>query len=509
MTRLSTWLQPARLALLLGIVAVAVRLALFLVNGAFAVHYPYELDYGEGIVWEQADLMLAGKGYGDITAFPFIVFHYPPVFHLAASGVNALLPGDWLAAARQVSLLATLAAAALCAWFVTLASTRDDDRLTGMALAVVLFVSTGPVIIWSALARVDMIALALTLGGLTVGIRSLERPRLLPLAALLFVLAVYARQTMVFAPAALFGTMLLVRPKQALKGIGWAMLFGLVIMAVMMALTGGRFVQHIFLYNVNRFSLENLQRMVDLGFLVQPHHWLLVVASAGFLAWTTLRSRDPADAATGTAGFAIRVALAYLLVSLLSLALVAKLGSNVNYFVDLCAAGALLAGAATARFRARALPTHDLGKLLPPALLMVLAMTTVITIPQTHRKHAEVRLPLAVLDREVAAIRAADKPVITDDMVLVKKAGKNVVWETAIFTELAWAGMWDERLMLDRIARGEFAYIRTLGTGRSPYDGRYRPDVIATIDRAYPVVVRQGRYFNHYPAGADGMSAAY
>lgn len=501
MTRLSTWLQPARLALLLGLGAVVIRLALFLANGWFAVHYPYELDYGEGIVWEQADLMLAGKGYGDITTFPFIVFHYPPVFHLAASAVNAVFPGDWLSAARLVSLISTLIAAALCAWFVRMASDRDDDRLVGQLMAVVLFVSTGPVIIWSALARVDMIALALTLGGLTVGIRSLERPRLLPLAALLFVLAVYARQTMVFAPAALFGSMLLVRPKQALKGIGWAVLFGLVIMGVMMALTGGRFVQHIFLYNVNRFSFDNLKRMLDLGFLVQPHHWLLVLASAGFLAWTTLRSRAPADAATSTAGFAIRVALAYLLLSLLSLALVAKLGSNVNYFVDLCAAGALLAGAAAARFRKRAMPRHELGALLPAGVLMALAMTTVITIPQTHREHAKVRLPIAVLDAEVAAIRTSDKPVISDDMVLVKKAGKPVVWETAIFTELAWANMWDERLMLDRIERGEFAFIRTLGSGNTPYDGRYRPAVIASIDRAYPVVVRQGRYYDHFPAG--------
>ncbi len=340
-----------RLALTLAIAAVAVRLALFLANGWFAIHYPYELDYGEGIVWQQADMMVAGQGYGDITRFPFIVFHYPPVFHLAASALNAVLPGDWLAAGRLVSLLSTLAAAAFCAWFVTLASERDDDRTVGMLLAVVLFISSGPIIIWSALARVDMIALALTLGGLVIGIRSLDRPKFLPLAALMFVLGVYSRQTMVFAPMALFGTMLLVRPRQAVKGIGWSILFGLVIMAIMMALTDGRFIQHIFLYNVNRFSLENLQRMVDLGFFVQPHHWILVIGSAAFLAWTTLRSNAKTDAPTSVAGFAIRVGLAYLIASLLSLVLAAKLGSNVNYFVDVCAAGAMLVGAASARMR--------------------------------------------------------------------------------------------------------------------------------------------------------------
>ncbi len=503
------WLHPFRLALVLAIIAVVVRVAMFVANGWFAVHYPYELDYGEGIVWQQADMIIAGKGYGDITRFPFIVFHYPPMFHLAASGLDALLPGDWLAAARLVSLLSTLAAAAMCAWFVRLASDRDDDRMIGMLLAVVLFISTGPVIIWSALARVDMIALAMTLGGLVVGIRSLERPRLMPLAALLFVLAVYCRQTMVFAPAALFGTMLLVRPRQAVSGIGWAMLIGLVIMAVMMALTEGRFIQHIFLYNVNRFSSDNLRRMIDLGFLVQPHHWLLVIASAGFLAWTTPRSNDKRNAVKDTAGFAISVALAYLLISLLSLVLVAKLGSNVNYFVDLCAAGAMLAGTAASRFRARVMPDRELGRLLPASLLMALAISAVASVPQAHQRHAAQRLPISVLDREAAAIRASAKPVISDDMVLVKKAGKPVIWETAIFTELAWAGMWDERRMLDRIDRNDFAFIRTLGTVKSPYDDRYRPTVIASINRAYPIVVRQGRYYNHYRAGDPAMTKPY
>ncbi len=118
-------------------------------------------------------------------------------------------------------------------------------------------------------------------------------------------------------------------------------------------------------------------------------------------------------------------------------------------------------------------------------------------------------MPVAVLDGEVAAIRETNKPVISDDMVLVKKAGKPVIWETAIFTELAWADMWDERLMLDRIDRGDFAFIRTLGSGRSPYDGRYRSTVIAAIDRAYPVVVRQGRYYNHYPANDPAMTKPY
>jgi hypothetical protein len=45
--------------------------------------YPFG-DYGEGIVWQQALLIPGPRMYGPIDHLPFIVFHYPPVYHLAA-----------------------------------------------------------------------------------------------------------------------------------------------------------------------------------------------------------------------------------------------------------------------------------------------------------------------------------------------------------------------------------------------------------------------------------------
>ena len=510
MTASRPFLSPIRLAWALALAAVATRLVSFAANVIFAIRYPYELDYGEGIVWQQAEMILAGSGYGDIVRYPFIVFHYPPVFHLAASALDMLAPGDWLEAARLVSTFSTVACAGLCAWFVRLASDRDDDRWAGTLLAITFFISSVPIITWSALARVDMIALALSLGGLVAGVRAFDRPRLVVLAALLFVLGLYGRQTMIFAPAALFGTMLLVRPRLALRGIGWSILFGLGIMTAMTALTGGRFVQHIFLYNVNRFSIDQLTRLVDLAFLTQLHHWILVGLSLAFLLRFEFRkSRANSEGGDESRAFALHVSLAYFAFSLLSFALSAKLGSNVNYFIDVIAASAILAGTAAARFARRVPFEPALAKLFPVGALLLIALPAAINIPQAYQNHAGDRLPGAVLDGEVAAMRAATKPIISDDMVLVKKSGKPVIWETAIFTELAWAGMWDERLMLDRIARGEFAFIRTVGSGKSPYDDRYRPDVKATIDRAYPVVVRQGSFYNHYPTGYPAMTKSY
>lgn len=44
-----------------------------------AIHYPYELDYGEGIVWQQAALIPGPRMYAPGAGLPFIAFHYPPL----------------------------------------------------------------------------------------------------------------------------------------------------------------------------------------------------------------------------------------------------------------------------------------------------------------------------------------------------------------------------------------------------------------------------------------------
>ena len=81
---------------------------------------------------------------------------------------------------------------------------------------------------WSVLMRVDMLCMALTFGGLLCGMLALTRPRAVYLAALLFVAAVYTKQTAIAAPAAVFGTLLFLRPRTALTGIGCAVALGLV-----------------------------------------------------------------------------------------------------------------------------------------------------------------------------------------------------------------------------------------------------------------------------------------
>src|SRR5258708_10492368 len=92
--------------------AVALTVCLLALASAFfagsvvRAHSRRQLDYGEGLVWWQsAHVTDFAAAYKPIGSYPYLVFHYPPVYHLAARWA-AGLTGDWIWAARLLSLTA-------------------------------------------------------------------------------------------------------------------------------------------------------------------------------------------------------------------------------------------------------------------------------------------------------------------------------------------------------------------------------------------------------------------
>src|SRR5947208_770989 len=83
------------------------RAVIYLQNALEAVRYPFGLDYGEGIVLQQVLLTPGAHMYGAITDAPYIVFNYPPIYHLAVR-LAMLLGFDPLMAGRGLSVACTL-----------------------------------------------------------------------------------------------------------------------------------------------------------------------------------------------------------------------------------------------------------------------------------------------------------------------------------------------------------------------------------------------------------------
>src|SRR5207244_2953132 len=103
---------------LLGAVVVlaAVHVAVLAFHIAWNVGFPYDLNYGEGYVLNDAVRLSHGESlYGDVQQFPMVRSPYPPLFPLVWSRLIPLTgPVFW--AGRGLSALALLGLCALLAW---------------------------------------------------------------------------------------------------------------------------------------------------------------------------------------------------------------------------------------------------------------------------------------------------------------------------------------------------------------------------------------------------------
>jgi hypothetical protein len=490
----AAWLPRAILSVaLLTCAALLLRDgAAMLRYAAIAIGYPLDLDYGEGIVWQQARDIVAGYGYRPIGVYPAIVFHYPPVYHVATIAFARLFGVDELAAGRSLSVLATFVTMGLVAWSTAAllhAGERRRVRMLAAAAAPFLFISMPPVMMWFAFMRVDMLAGALSLGGLLMSVRAVQRPWEIAPAAILFVLAIYTKQTSIAAPGAAFLMLCCVRPRLAAMLLAACLALGLVALAGLSWSTGGGFLRHILGYNLNRYDPANWAIVTG---LVRSHLVLFLAAISG--AGLTIRRLREAGAGTpilrwraAAAPTAARLALIlFLLLKTAMLPLILKSGSSYNYLIEWLSAVAILAAVGLAQLFADAFDEPRSRSMLPAAAALVLAVQ-LVRLPGWDLTEEAARRRVVELSPLIAQIRAAKRPVISDDMILLIRAGKPVRWEPAIAAELGQSGVYDERAFARLIRAHAFAFFVTKAERGDPlFDDRYNPVVADALEAAYP-----------------------
>jgi len=476
----------------------------FVNRSVWAINSTHGLDYGEGIVWQQMRMISNGHGYSPLEAYPAIVFHYPPVFHLVTLAVASVTSWGDLAAGRIVSFLSTLIAAALVgsiAGLISSNSTRITRWICGSA-AFLVCLSCYPIVVWAPLMRVDMLASALSLAGLLFSMLALRRPWLIYLASCFFVAAVFTKQTMVAAPAAAFFVLLILKPRLAVRGIVTCFSVGLVALAGLSIITSGQFTHHIFGYNINRFSLDRLRGVFH---ILHQHLAYIIVGLAGvtFAFYRLIFRREGCGAADRMGSrFDVTstryiIAASYAAASALTLVLVGKSGSTINYYIEWFFAGSIIVGAAVhaaaeivfrpngAKFASWSIILIGIGV---PALISYGALTVPTVESGDQIKTVSDQAQLNLL---ISKIREARRPVISDNMVIVRQAGKEVVLEPAIIAELTSTKVYDERHLLQMINDKDFAFFVTEGVaGQVLFDSRYSPAVAKAMSRNYPRLER-------------------
>jgi hypothetical protein len=422
------------------------------------VGLPFQVDYEEGNILNALARITHGlTPYPDPHAIPNILNPYGPVaYYLLAIpvklfGVSFLWP-------RLVIVACVLAICVFIALTIT--------RLTGSALTGVVFgaiYGTLPVVeSWSAVLRVDFLAIALSAAGVYVFCRGMvpedaegkeERSfsvspassatnLRLYFSAALFVAALFVKYTYIAAPAACLVYLLAGENwKAAARFAGFSATLSAGLMLLSVAATRGTIVTHLFRTHADPFSMDvYLTRMTGIVAMCR----VLAVLAAVCLVTQLLQRKLPVPAlwlliASGTAVSA------------------GKLGSNWNHFLEWPAALCLCAG----------LGWEMMSRTRPRALALVMAV--VVTAWLCVFLWRERSLPfdpwgtVQDCDRVYALVKQypGDR-VLSENVGALVLAGKTVwVSNPFVYSQLVMRGGWPDAGLERMVRNREFDLIVT------------------------------------------------
>lgn len=450
------------------------------------IAFPYPVDYGEGPLLSQVGRLAHGENLytADLSQAPYTITNYPPLYMLLQAPFYVLFgPAFWYG--RLLSLLGMCAAALFLSLTV---HHLTQDRLAGFAAGLLLF-SIPYVRAWAPLCRVDPLALGLSWGGLYLLARGGGKHGLAG-AAILLTAAIYTRQSYgLAAPLAGFAWLLgggaaklerRLALRQALTLAVYVGGLGLSLLVLLNLLTSGGFFYNIVTANINAFQLPVLKNYLQRLLTDLP---ILLLTGGAFLVFGWVR------------GHPWRMAAPYLVGALLSALTIGKIGSNVNYLLELCAALCLSAGLVLAwlrqrRQRAEARPAH-LGwglAVFSFALLLGIQAYWGAFNDSGYNQYLATKASLGTLN-EVLLKRIEQSPgrVLTGEhMGLLALAERPIYYQPFEMKQLSDSNVWDQTAFLAELARGDYPLIlmyRPPGSG--VVQRRWTPEMLDAITRYY------------------------
>ncbi len=461
----SAWASSALVIALVAVLVAAISTVLWM--WARTIAFPYPVDYGEGPLLDHALRFAAGAPGYTVPAVeaPWTVLNYPPVYPLVNAGLSELFgPAFWYG--RLLSVIGALTAAVFAGLIVVVIT---EDRTAAMITALMM-----PVVpclgYWAALARVDTGALAASLIGLWCVVRRPGSTRWLVAGMVVMVVAACTRQSYLLAAPLTAAVWLWPSSRRRALGFAGSVLGSvLVIWVVLDLLTHGAFWFDIVRANVNAYDPELLAWYVEGIIWTVP----VLLAVLGLALVVTVR------AGLASARFLVPYAAAALVV----FATAGKVGSSLNYLLELGTAACLAAGFLLASLRNRSVwRAVALAALLAQALYLLL-------VPDPYygllRRVVDNR---PVADRIAAAVVGSRGPVLADeDLGYLPVTGRSIELQPFELSQLAYAGLWDQAALLQAIRQHRYGSILIYENDDGVERYRWTPQMLAAIDDSYLV----------------------
>jgi hypothetical protein len=318
-------------------------LALFLWNSVITIRFPFGADYGEAPLMDQVRRIENRETLykSNINEPPYIIANYPPLYPYWVAATNSIFKLPLFQAGRLTSLFFSLVSGYIIALFTY---HLTENKWFGV-LSAALFWVHPYVMVWSSLARVDLMALAFSLLGLWILYRYRESRIGLVLAGIFFLASAFTRQTYLLSgPLAGFAWLWHDNRKRALIFLSCFGVIGILLFGMVNAITHGGFYMNIVVANINQYVLSHALTMGKQLFIIWP---IILVSSAICIILTvSTKFKTPLNNQVKPLqqGFVFYGLVFYSLGALITAGTIGKFGSNFNYLLELIAACAIWFG---------------------------------------------------------------------------------------------------------------------------------------------------------------------
>jgi hypothetical protein len=402
--------------------------------------YPYGANYGEAPLLDQARHLSTGKNIykPSLQSPPYVIANYPPFYPFFIGRTHRLLHLPLFFTGRMVSILSAITSSVLLGLF---ARKLFNSTIAGF-LAAGLFLGHPYVGLWSGLVRVDSLALALSLAGLRIAYSRWRSNSWLALALICLLASIYTRQTFLLAaPLACVVWLFHNEWKRGLTFAAVLTLLGLSTFLILNTVTHGGFYRHIVISNVNKFSFERIMSMGTLFIIIDP---VLLILAVIAMRRVTKPQVDP---------FMTWGLLPYTIGTLVITLTVGKIGSDINYFLELIGASAIWAGGIWLKKPGRMV---SLCILIHTAWVVAFsAILFQVPLVKAWRNIHQVDTLAQQVQAEVNK-----GPVLADDRLdLVVLASQDIYYQPFEYTQLYDAGEWDITAFTGEITSHKFPLI--------------------------------------------------
>ncbi len=468
-------------------------LLIYIYTVYLGIRFPYGLDYGEGPLLDQVRRLLAGESLykPNLDKPPFMISNYPPLYVVLTALISRLTHLPPLAVARGISALAGILAAMGVAH---IAQEVGATQWAG-ALAAALFLSHPFLITWLPYARVDMLALGLSLAGLAMLVPYSPSRRRLVTSMVLLAAAIYARQTYALA-APLASVIWVGRHDRRQAGMAVAVLGAFVLVPGLLLQVGtrGGFLLHVVVANVNPYDVDRLTESGKMFLQAWPIAVLLALVHVAVVGYHRIRTGQTYRPV------GIYLLLPYSVGAIGTAIAVGKVGSNVNYYLELIAALAIWSGSIMAGEIPRRGPTSV------RVLLFYLAVSQISwgliadwLVPVHNLRQQWDQLPQIEAIYDLIEEGVHKGPVIADDhMVMVVKAGQSLYYQPFEYGQLYNSGLWSGKRFLEDIRVRKFPLIMV---NTSLREQRWPPGIWRVIEENYEMKERCGILAIYTPRG--------